>query len=103
MGVFLGLACQFIAINGEKNLRITGVIVSAVSPQTWIDGKILGLLFFAIAGFFLWNIIFAAIAETIAEVLLSFILLLLTTWYLRKAARFFNWGGIEGYLNSDRL
>ncbi len=43
MGVFLGLAYQFTAITGEKQLRITEVIVSAISPQTWIDGKIIGI------------------------------------------------------------
>ncbi|HPN37066.1 MAG TPA: ABC transporter permease [Melioribacteraceae bacterium] len=43
MGIFLGLAYQFTAITGEKQLRITEVIVSAISPQTWIDGKIIGI------------------------------------------------------------
>lgn len=43
IGVFSGLAYQFVAITGEKQLRITEVIVSAISPQTWIDGKILGI------------------------------------------------------------
>ncbi len=43
LGVFIGLAYQFIAVTGEKQSRITEVIVSAVSPQTWIDGKIIGI------------------------------------------------------------
>ncbi len=49
LGVFLGLAYQFVAITGEKQLRITEVIVSAISPQTWIDGKILGISFLSLA------------------------------------------------------
>lgn len=43
VGIFLGLAYQFVAITGEKQLRITETIISAVSAQTWIDGKILGI------------------------------------------------------------
>lgn len=49
MGIFLGLAYQFVAITGEKQLRITEVIVSAISPQTWIDGKILGISFLSLS------------------------------------------------------
>jgi len=41
--VFIGFAYQFTSITGEKQLRITEQIVSAISPQTWIDGKILGI------------------------------------------------------------
>lgn len=111
VGVFLGLAYQFVAITGEKQLRITEVIVSAISPQTWIDGKILGISFlslamlitysitsiifvfisglfgsgwsipisianpllifglfvFSLAGFFFWNTFFSAIAATIND------------------------------------
>ena len=43
LGVFVGFAYQFVAITGEKQKRVTEQIVSAVSPQTWIDGKILGV------------------------------------------------------------
>ncbi len=49
IGIFVGLAYQFIAITGEKQLRITEVIVAAISPQTWIDGKILGISFLSLA------------------------------------------------------
>jgi ABC-2 type transport system permease protein len=43
LGIFFGLSYQFVAITGEKQLRITEVIASAISPKTWIDGKILGI------------------------------------------------------------
>ncbi|MBA4406657.1 hypothetical protein C0389_05225 [bacterium] len=43
LGIFIGLSYLFVAITGEKQLRITEVIVSAISPQMWIDGKILGI------------------------------------------------------------
>lgn len=43
MAVFLGFAYQFTAITGEKQLKITEQIVSAISPQVWMDGKIFGI------------------------------------------------------------
>jgi ABC-2 type transport system permease protein len=43
MAVFLSFAYQFTSITGEKQLRITEQIVSAVRPQVWMDGKILGI------------------------------------------------------------
>ena len=43
LGVYVGLAVQFYAITAEKQLRVTEQILACISPQTWIDGKILGL------------------------------------------------------------
>jgi ABC-2 type transport system permease protein len=43
MAVFMGFAYQFTAITGEKQQRITEQVISAISPQAWIDGKILGI------------------------------------------------------------
>mgnify|MGYP001289005612 CR=1 FL=1 len=40
--IFLGTGLLFAAITGEKTQRITEQIVSAISPQAWIDGKVLG-------------------------------------------------------------
>lgn len=111
LGIFSGLALLFVAITGEKQTRITEVIVAAISPQTWMDGKILGISFysivmlminaigailflvvselfgsgwsiplvitspalifclfvFSLAGFFLWNTFFSAIAATVSD------------------------------------
>ncbi len=111
LGILYGLSYQFVAITGEKQLRITEVIASAISPQTWIDGKILGLsllslvllvtsalstvvfiivssmfgsgwsiplsitnpllivalFILSISGFLLWNTFFSAIAATIND------------------------------------
>lgn len=50
MGIFNSLACQMVAITGEKQLRVTEQIISAVTPQQWIDGKILGVSAYAAAG-----------------------------------------------------
>ncbi len=65
VGIFLGLAYQFVAITGEKQLRITEVIVSAISPQTWIDGKIIGISLLSItlmATYALSSIVFVSIS-----------------------------------------
>jgi ABC-2 type transport system permease protein len=43
MAVFLSFAYQFTAITGEKQLRITEQIISAITPQLWMDGKIIGI------------------------------------------------------------
>lgn len=42
MGIFTGMGYQFVSITGEKQIRVTEMIISAVSPQQWMDGKILG-------------------------------------------------------------
>lgn len=47
LGVFLGMASFFTGITGEKQLRVTEQVVAAISPQTWVDGKLLGLTFAA--------------------------------------------------------
>ena len=39
--IFVTGAYMGIGITGEKQARVTEVIISAVSPQAWIDGKIL--------------------------------------------------------------
>lgn len=43
MAVLVSFAYQFTAITGEKQLKITEQIVSAIKPQAWMDGKILGI------------------------------------------------------------
>lgn len=50
MGVFVGIAYLFAGITGEKQLRVTEQVVAAISPQTWIDGKILGLSAMGLVG-----------------------------------------------------
>jgi ABC-2 type transport system permease protein len=43
MGVFIGVSYVFISITGEKQNRVTEQVVAAIPPQSWVDGKILGL------------------------------------------------------------
>jgi ABC-2 type transport system permease protein len=47
VGIFYSLGGQLVSITGEKQLRVTEQILSAVSPQQWVDGKILGVSLFA--------------------------------------------------------
>lgn len=42
-GVFTSMAYLLVSVTGEKQLRVTEQVISAISPQTWIDGKILGI------------------------------------------------------------
>jgi ABC-2 type transport system permease protein len=43
LGIMFGNSYLFVAITGEKTQRITEQILSTIHPQSWIDGKILGL------------------------------------------------------------
>jgi ABC-2 type transport system permease protein len=43
IGVLTGINYLFAGVTGEKQLRVTEQVVAAISPQTWIDGKIVGL------------------------------------------------------------
>lgn len=42
-GVFTAMAYMLVSVTGEKQLRVTEQVVAAITPQTWIDGKILGI------------------------------------------------------------
>jgi ABC-2 type transport system permease protein len=43
LAVFACYQYQFTSITGEKHRRVTEQIISAISPQVWMDGKILGI------------------------------------------------------------
>lgn len=57
MAVFLCFAYQFTAITGEKQLKITEQIVSAISPQVWMDGKIFGITLTGISSMFTYSLL----------------------------------------------
>lgn len=58
MALFLSFSYQFVAITGEKQLKITEQVVSAIKPQTWMDGKILGITMTALSSMTLYSIMF---------------------------------------------
>lgn len=49
LAVFNSLAYLFTGITGEKQLRVTELVISSISPQVWIDGKILGIALHSLA------------------------------------------------------
>jgi ABC-2 type transport system permease protein len=57
LAVFLSFAYQFTAITGEKQLKITEQIVSAISPQVWMDGKIFGITLTGVSSMLTYSII----------------------------------------------
>jgi ABC-2 type transport system permease protein len=57
MAVFLSFAYQFTAITGEKQSKITEQIVSAISPQVWMDGKIFGITLTGISSMLTYSLL----------------------------------------------
>jgi ABC-2 type transport system permease protein len=57
VGLMTGMGFLFAGITGEKQQRVTEQVVSAIAPQRWVDGKILGL-----AGVALVNTLVTALA-----------------------------------------
>ncbi|ADV63300.1 hypothetical protein Isop_2732 [Isosphaera pallida ATCC 43644] len=50
IAVMSGMGTFMLGITGEKESRVTEQVVAAISPQAWIDGKLLGLSGVALAG-----------------------------------------------------
>jgi ABC-2 type transport system permease protein len=50
MAVFTGMAYIFTSITGEKQIRVTEQVISAIPAQAWMDGKILGLVAVSVIG-----------------------------------------------------
>jgi ABC-2 type transport system permease protein len=57
LAVFLSFAYQFTAITGEKQLKITEQIVSAISTQVWMDGKIFGITLTGISSMLTYSVL----------------------------------------------
>ncbi len=57
MAVFLSFTYQFTAITGEKQLKITEQIISAIKPQVWMDGKILGIALTGLSSMLTYSVI----------------------------------------------
>ena len=43
MSIFTGMGYIFASITGEKQIRVTEQVMSAIPAQNWIDGKIVGI------------------------------------------------------------
>jgi ABC-2 type transport system permease protein len=71
LGLFLGFSYVFVAITGEKTQRVTESVLAAITPQQWIDGKILGLTLVVLANVICYGIgylIYKALATMIFDV-----------------------------------
>jgi ABC-2 type transport system permease protein len=55
MVVYVTASYMAIGITGEKQSRVTEVVVSAIAPQSWIDGKIVGYTVLGLAHALLWS------------------------------------------------
>lgn len=60
--VFMTGAYMAIGISGEKQQRVTEVVVSAVRPEAWMDGKIAAYSAIGLLQALLWGLSFLAIA-----------------------------------------
>jgi ABC-2 type transport system permease protein len=58
LATFTGMSYIFASITGEKQNRVTEQVIAAIPPQSWIDGKILGLS--AITGASVLNMVVSA-------------------------------------------
>ncbi|WP_396224119.1 ABC transporter permease [Gemmatimonas sp.] len=67
--LFNGFASLFTGITGEKQQRITEQIIAIVTPQTWMDGKILGLASAALAGTLLFGATSLVLLATLPQLL----------------------------------
>lgn len=54
VSLFVSTSYMAIGITGEKQARVTEVIVSAIPPQAWIDGKIVAYTVIGTAQAILW-------------------------------------------------
>lgn len=48
VGIFTSFGQLFVSITGEKQQRVTEQLYACITPQTWIDGKILGQMLHSI-------------------------------------------------------
>jgi ABC-2 type transport system permease protein len=56
MTIFISGSYMNIGITGEKQARMTEVIVSAIRPQSWIDGKIVAYTLVGLLQVLLWSL-----------------------------------------------
>lgn len=68
-GIFTGTGMLFTAITGEKTQRVTELVVSAVPPQAWIDGKVLGTIGYVLV--YLVTLAFGIVLSVLGSALLA--------------------------------
>jgi ABC-2 type transport system permease protein len=66
LGLMTGMGFIFAGITGEKQQRVTEQVISAIAPQQWIDGKIIGLAGVALANTLVTALTFGALFAVFA-------------------------------------
>jgi ABC-2 type transport system permease protein len=68
VGLLIGFSYLLVGLTAEKTQRVTEQLIAAISPQTWVDGKILGLsglvivnLLSLVLGYVLYKVIAAVV------------------------------------------
>ncbi len=92
---WIGLAYLLTGITGEKQQRVTEQIVSAIRPQMWIDGKLLGITAAAICS--LAFLILTSLITLAASMILGFEIPLpgaLRRWEFIPLLAAFYFGGV---------
>lgn len=70
VGIFTSFGQLFVSVTGEKQQRVTEQLYSRISPQTWIDGKILGQMLHALKAMITATIT-ASLGYAFASVIIS--------------------------------
>ena len=55
VSLFTAVSYMIVGISGEKAARVTEVVVSAIRPQSWMDGKIVAYTIIALVLFAIWG------------------------------------------------
>jgi ABC-2 type transport system permease protein len=74
IGLFSGLGYIFSSVTGEKQNRLSEQIISTIPPQSWIDGKIIGLAavsIVAIANFLAAGLLFVLTSRLILGTMIA--------------------------------
>ncbi len=69
MALFTAISYMGIGISGEKQARVTEVIISAVSPQSWIDGKVAAYTLVGLIQALVWGLTVLGVVVVLAATL----------------------------------
>lgn len=65
IGIFSGFGFMFTAITTEKQNRVTEQLLTLLTPQQWIDGKILGISLFCLKSMLTSGLLFFLILQAV--------------------------------------
>lgn len=65
IGIFSGFGFMFTAITTEKQNRVTEQLLTLLTPQQWIDGKILGISLFCLKSMLTSGLLFFLVLQAV--------------------------------------